>query len=245
MFLYNEIQSLNDLELVVYNYVIANSEEVKSMTIRELADKIHVSTTTIFRFCSKLNCDGYSEFKFKLNQYLEKNTISYYDEDASQMIDFFKKVNTEEFEELISRAAKLIVDKEKVFFVGVGTSGSLSKYGARFFSNIGKSSLYLDDPYYPTSSDNHSNTIVIALSVSGEQSSIIRQINGYKKGKASIVSITNTENNTIARIADINISYYMPFIILPGKYNITTQIPVIYIIEMIARKIQKLLADKK
>lgn len=244
MFSYNEIQSLNELELLVYNYVMANSDKIENLTIRELSDEVHVSTTTILRFCSKINCAGYSEFRFKLKQYLLEKNISYSDEDATQMIDFFKKVNNSEFEQLIAKASEIIVHKEKVFFAGIGTSGTLGKYGARFFSNIGKSSQYLDDPFYPTSSDDHSNSVLIVLSVSGEQNSIIRQINGYKKGKAAIISITNTENCTIARISDLSISYYMPSIILPEKYNITTQVPVIYIIEMIARKVQKLLADK-
>jgi DNA-binding MurR/RpiR family transcriptional regulator len=72
-----------------------------------------------------------------------------------------------------------------VFFAGIGTSGILGKYGARFVSNIRRLSQYLDDPYYPTSSGDHSNSVLIVLSVSGEQKYIIRQINGYKKGKAA------------------------------------------------------------
>lgn len=44
MFTYEQIQSLNDLELAVYSYVIMHMEKCVHMKIRELADKVHVST---------------------------------------------------------------------------------------------------------------------------------------------------------------------------------------------------------
>jgi len=67
MFSYNKIQSLNELELSLYNYIMKNSEKVVYMRIRELAKEAHVSTTTILRFCKKLDCEGFTEFKLKFN----------------------------------------------------------------------------------------------------------------------------------------------------------------------------------
>lgn len=42
------------------------------MTIRELADASAVSTTTALRFCKKMHCDGYSEFRIRFKLYLEQ-----------------------------------------------------------------------------------------------------------------------------------------------------------------------------
>ena len=67
MFRYEVIQSLNNLELSLYEYIMKNSKKVIYMRIRELAEEAHVSTTTILRFCKKLNCEGFSEFKVKFN----------------------------------------------------------------------------------------------------------------------------------------------------------------------------------
>lgn len=53
MFNYETVQSFNDLELIVYKYILSHKNEVKYMTIRELADAVHVSTSTIVRFCKK------------------------------------------------------------------------------------------------------------------------------------------------------------------------------------------------
>ena len=50
MFNAETIQSLNDLELEVYNYVIRQPEKVQYMRIREFAEEAHVSTSTVLRF---------------------------------------------------------------------------------------------------------------------------------------------------------------------------------------------------
>ena len=55
MFRYEVIQSLNNLELSLYEYIMKNSKKVIYMRIRELAEEAHVSTTTILRFCKNVN----------------------------------------------------------------------------------------------------------------------------------------------------------------------------------------------
>ena len=49
MFTYEEIMSLNELEMNVYQYVLKNREKVGYMKIRELAGEAHVSTTTVLQ----------------------------------------------------------------------------------------------------------------------------------------------------------------------------------------------------
>ena len=72
MFTCQEIKSFNALELEVYNYIMRHQDQVVEMKIRELADATHVSTTTILRFCKKIGCNGYSEFKLKYRMYLNQ-----------------------------------------------------------------------------------------------------------------------------------------------------------------------------
>ena len=66
MFTHTALASLNDLEMQVYQVVIKQSENVMYMTIRELADAAGVSTTTVLRFCRKMDCEGWSEFRIRL-----------------------------------------------------------------------------------------------------------------------------------------------------------------------------------
>ena len=73
MFTHAAVANLNGLEMQVYNYVIKNRDKVMYMTIRELADAVGVSTTTVLRFCRKLNCEGYSEFRVRFKLFIEHN----------------------------------------------------------------------------------------------------------------------------------------------------------------------------
>ena len=174
MFSHAAIASLNNIEMLVYNYVIKNRDKVMYMTIRELAEAAGVSTTTVLRFCRKLNCEGYSEFRVRFKLYLEQNEPQQANFGASEIISFFKGVNNDEFDQLLDQAIEIILSSERIIFVGAGTSGALAKYGARFFSNVGKFSNHIDDPYFPVTNDMARNALAIVLSVSGETEEILR-----------------------------------------------------------------------
>ena len=236
MFNYEMIQNLNDLELLLYRYIMKNIEKVIYMRIRELADEAHVSTTTILRFCKKVNCEGYSEFKVKLKMYVEKHESNKVKNDTSIIIDFFKKLDNSELNKKLDTLCDMIKETSNVIFIGSGTSGVLSKYAARYFSSIGKFAMYIDDPYFPRNYKVYEDSVIIAISVSGETSPIIDHISNLKREKCTIVSITNSENCTISKISDLNISYYVQQEKL-GISDITTQIPVLYIIESIGKRL--------
>ncbi|WP_114196027.1 MurR/RpiR family transcriptional regulator [Edaphovirga cremea] len=239
MFSHATIANLNGLELQVYNFVIKNKDKVMYMTIRELADAAQVSTTTVLRFCKKMHCDGYSEFRIRFKLYLEQKIQQPVNTGVSEIVTFFKSINNKEFDDLIDQAVYHIANAERIFFVGAGTSGSLGKYGARFFSNVGKFSSYIDDPYYPINSDMYKNALAIILSVSGETAEILRLASQFSLHHCKIVSITNNDSCSLAKMSDFNLSYHVPQMVMSGGYNITTQVPVIYILEVIGNRLVK------
>lgn len=65
IFTYQQIVELNDTETNIYQYVIKNTDAVLKMKVRDLANATFVSTATIVRFCQKLGCEGFTEFKTK------------------------------------------------------------------------------------------------------------------------------------------------------------------------------------
>jgi DNA-binding MurR/RpiR family transcriptional regulator len=89
----------------------------------------------------------------------------------------------------------------------------------------------------------YKDAIAIILSVSGETEEVLRFATQFSQHNCKIISLTNSENSTLARMADLNISYHMPQIVLEGQYNITTQIPVLYIIETIGKKLPLIKRD--
>lgn len=242
MFTHSAVASLNNLEMMVYNFVVKNRDKVMYMTIRELADAAGVSTTTVLRFCRKLNCEGYSEFRVRFKLYLEQNEPQQANFGASEIISFFRSVNNDEFDALLEEAVDIILESERIIFVGAGTSGALAKYGARFFSNVGKFSNHIDDPYFPVTNDMAKNALAIVLSVSGETEEILRFASQFSLHRCKVLSVTSHENSSLAKLADFNLSWHVPQTRIAGVYDITTQIPVIYILETLGRKLAKKVA---
>lgn len=238
MFEVEQIKALNELELEVYRYVIKNKERVQYMRIRELADEVHVSTSTILRFCKKVDCDGYAEFKIMLKQFNNMYTKKEAKNDITETMDFFKKISSRQYEDMFLQLADKILEAKSVIFIGSGMSGIVAKYGARFFSSVGKFSLYVDEPHYPTRSTLFENALVIVFSVSGESRDTIGHVMRFKERNCQILSVTNSENCTLARLSDYNIPYYVTSIKIE-EYDITTQLPAICIIEQLGRELSR------
>ncbi|MFC4402197.1 MurR/RpiR family transcriptional regulator [Gracilibacillus xinjiangensis] len=237
MFTHEMIASFNQLETDLYNYISQNTEKAAYMRIRELADETHVSTATILRFCRKVGCAGFTEFKIMLKMGLEDKKKTVIKSPQHSITEFFERtLNNRELEGNLEEAASAISEAENVVFIGMGSSGILAEYGARYFSASGKFSLYIKDPHFPIHKKFQDSSITVVLSVSGDNPFTITQINQLKQEGSKVISITNNRLSTIAKISDINIAYY----VTEERYqsaNITTQVPVIYILEAIARKI--------
>jgi DNA-binding MurR/RpiR family transcriptional regulator len=239
MFTNDMIASFNELETSLYHYIIQNSDKVAYMRIRELADETHVSTASILRFCKKLNCEGFTEFKVKLKMDLEENKKTVIKSSQQSVVEFIERALKGDLEEKISQAAHLVNQADNVIFIGIGSSGILAEYGARYFSSLGTFSMYIKDPHFPIHAKLRNNSVTIALSVSGENPFTVTHLNQLKHEGSKIISITNNKFSTIAKISDLNIPYYVTEE-LYEEANITTQVPVVYILEAMAREIYKL-----
>lgn len=233
------LSQFSDLDYVVYNYILSNNEKISYMTIRELANEAHVSTTTITRFCRKLNCNGFTEFKVKYKFEAEERKNQQKSYDYSVVLNFLERVNTEDFKKQIDEVSTIIASKKHVIFLGVGNSGIIADYASRYFCNVGIFSTGVNNPMFPINLEVPSETIIITLSVEGEVQILVQNFDILKRSKATVVSITNSKNSTLAKMSDYNISYYiqreLAYENTWGKVDITSQIPAVYIIETLAK----------
>lgn len=238
LFTYKQIADLNPTETSVYQYVIKNIPAVIKMSVRDLAKATHVSTATIVRFCQKLDCQGFVEFKTKLKLFNEGLLLPDIDDEIDVILEFFNYARSEDFKENIAEFVEYVDNAQSITFLGIGTSGLLGKYGARYFSNVGYYSQGIDDPYWPPPVNSDSSHLLIVLSESGETREIIDQIKMYQRQNTKIVSIINKPDTTIGNMSDLCINYYVKDIVLPQTYNISSQIPVLYILERVTRELQ-------
>ena len=234
MFTHEIVSSFNELEMSIYNCIIKNKTRISHMKIKDLADEAHVSTATILRFCKKLGCEGYSEFKLRYKEYLQQTALLLTDSEETTVKGFLTRIDSKEFQDSLNEAFSILKDSQRIILIGIGTSGILAQYGARFFSNVGRFSLYVDDPYLPILQDLSEDTVTIALSESGNTQQTINLAMQLKERGSLLLSITNHPGSTLDRISDYSITYHVPEILV-NHTNITTQVPVVYILETLAR----------
>ncbi|MDC0814176.1 SIS domain-containing protein [Lactococcus petauri] len=131
--------------------------------------------------------------------------------------------------------------------MGVGTSGALADYGTKYFNNAGLPAFEVIDPYQPLMTNNAKTMTVVALSISGKTNFIIAQIVAYKRDGVKVIAITNEVNNTMANMADISIPYNVAHegSKVHALGNLTTQLPVMAILEQLAHKTQEIRQNKK
>ena len=230
------LSSFNELEHSIYECITKNKEHIAQMTIKELATEAHVSTGSILRFCKKVGCDGYSHFKLCYREHLNQEKMAFADNGETVLKNFVYYVDSKEFQTSIEQAFLLLKESKQIIFTGIGSSGTLGKYGARYFSNIGHFSFYVEDPWQPILQDLTNHTVAIALSESGTTSQTIDIASQLKERGSLLITVTNNENSTLAKIADCVVAYHVPEVIV-NRSNITTQIPVLYIIETLAKKL--------
>lgn len=240
MFHYKSVQKLNELELGVYNYVMTHRDEVMHMKIRQLAANAHVSTTTVLRFCTKMGYEGYSDFKLQLKIEKENKALNNLSKRDDELQDFFKLVRKQEFQHNLLACAQMFQKVPRLFFFGMGSSGMMAQYGARLFSTVGIDTLNIEDSFYPLPETANESTILIVLSVSGETEMMLQLVSRLKAKGVLIVSITNHETSTLAKISDKSIPCYIPIELVADHYNVTSQVPTVYLLEELARKTRQL-----
>lgn len=237
MFSYDELQKYNETDIRIYKYIVSNFEKIQYMTIRELAEELQVSTSTILRFCNKNDFVGYAEFKEALKKEILLQKSMPPSEDLQELSDFFERTNSNAFEEKLSAAVQMLRNSDMIIFIGMGSSGTLAKYGARYFSNLGHFAVGLEDALYPIEFFQWKNTAVLAISESGETSRLMEAIHQFKQKNCKILSITNSSLSTLAKLSDWNFSYHLKPQRINGGYNGTTQVPALFVMEALAKRI--------
>lgn len=245
LFTQDKISKFNTIEMDIYMYLQENSKDIDELKIRELASRLHVSTATILRFCKKLGCSGYAEFKYKYKESMAPTVTKFTREvkGSDKYFRFDTDDGAQELENRILEVAEFMKTANKIIFIGDGTSGVMAKYGALFLTTMGRSAQYIDAPFVPIPVEDHSSTLVIALSVSGETVALIDRLEGFKSLGAKLTSITNGKENTISKLVDIALYYDIPkeeFMVVGPKKTIirvngASQIPAMYLIEALIR----------
>lgn len=235
-FTYSQVESLNETETYVYNYVVKNTKKVLNESIRELANDTHVSTATVMRFCKKMGCDGFTELKYRLKENVEVQKTKE-DDVNDQFDDFIKKVKSSDYLESIRRAVEIIKQSDSILTFGIGSNSDFAKYTSRLLSHVGYYCYGVDGAAYPVQrvAEGHQG-VIIAFYESLQRKLLFEEIYRYKNKNYMIIMLTNTNMGSMEHVCD-EVIHISDGNVMLGK--IYSGIPMLYAIEKLAYELTK------
>lgn len=194
------VETLNQSDKAIYDFVISHIHEVKDMSIRSLSHECYVSTSTMFRFVQKLGFSGYADFinSIRLTDYTDHSGLEKLYQDnpvpdrnnyLSLIIHAVRTANNEivpRFQELFTPGARLILISDE-------EAGEAAMYAYRQFSNAGVSVVY---PRLSYELDSCRRTLcrddlILFLSLSSPDASVVSAAEKlYRPCHPGILSVT-------------------------------------------------------
>lgn len=226
---FKDLSSLSSVDMTIYRYVTQNPEQVIYMRVRDIAQNTHVSNSSVMRFIHKIGFSSFPEFK----AYLKNNDTSS-KPDTNKMIFYNENNFPKDIANRLQVVANIVYQSDNVTTLGMGESAFLAEYAARRMASLGFNTTPVTDPFYPLHAklENTTNNVLFCYSVSGETTELIELINEFiNDDDVTIVCITSNENSSIAKMSRYVLSYNEERHYLTNHYDLSSQIPVMYITE--------------
>ncbi|WP_220349855.1 MurR/RpiR family transcriptional regulator [Virgibacillus dokdonensis] len=247
------ISKLSENEKKLYNFIIRNMDEVKHLTIRSIASKCYVSPATFIRFLRKIGFSGYSEF-IAILKYTDydpiKNHNPFVVSQEEYRLEYLKNI----YETVrvldhknIDKIIQYLATNPRIVVMARGLNKSIAHYFEYLFSGIGFEVVFPEDHYfrYMILNQIRDTDLVFFLSYGGEDKKLINDIEKLNiKSKATIISITSANNNSVQNLSHINLYVFADSIEFNG-IDMTSRISMISIIEIIAYKYMESIKKNK
>lgn len=223
MILINEmkqIKGLTEREQDICKYILQYPEKISIMSSRDLGYATFTSAATVTRFCKKIGCKGYPDFKIRFLSEIKLPSSEESEElleisERDSIISIIKKVEKiqnkaikqtkqEVSIEQIMRIGEMLYKTEYIDFYVYDINVHLAEYGCSQFFHCGK----IANTYTATNIQQllalmkKENHISIIISHTGENSRLIEIAKSLKRNKTKTIVITPDKNRTLSEIGD-------------------------------------------
>lgn len=217
----NSMNNFSKSEKKIAEYILKNSDYVKTINSTQLAKAAKVGQASIIRFVKKIGFTGFSDFKIKLNQELasitDNENILHSSVTLNDSIEeITKKIAKDSMDSIsitqsnlkdseLKKAIKLLADANKIILIGMGASSLVAKDFSYKLSKIGKIAIHTVDSDVQLTHVINSNSkdLVVAISQSGEKKEIIKCLKEAKKNKTPIIGITGKSGTSMEEFSDV------------------------------------------
>ncbi|MDE0305923.1 MAG: MurR/RpiR family transcriptional regulator [Albidovulum sp.] len=212
-------------EKCVADYILDNLDKSAYLNQLEIAEAVGVSVATVNRFCVKLGCSGFREFKIRLAQsvavsmqYLGEPVNDNSGSDQlvvqvfSALIDTLNLARNQLDSDVVARTIGVLSQARRICFVGVGGgSANVAREGANRFFRLGIPSESHADGYLQrmVASTFGKGDVLFAISASGQPRELLDSVAIARQYGAHTISLTKS-GSSLAALTDISIMVDLP-----------------------------------
>lgn len=191
--------SFTQSEKEIADFFLQNKEKMIDFSIEELSKQLFVSKASISRFVKKCGFKGYREFIYQYNKSTNEENVTIADSTRT-ILDTYQELLTKTYslidEAQINRIVNMIGEMKRVIVCGAGSSGLAATEMESRFMRIG---IDIDSL---TSSDRiriqavfcNESSLVIGISISGENESVLYLLQEACQRGAKTILITSRYN---------------------------------------------------
>lgn len=236
------VRELNASERKIFEYVVRNIDEVKTMQIRMLAAECFVSTTTIMRFARKLGFSGYREFSESLrfaSHAAEQSELppvlwkqSYSEEYLKNVIESVRVLTADKIEQF---KAALSPDVRICCF-GVGLDQEVAHFAYHLLTSLGyRASCPVNQFETKAAIDRfRDGDVALLVSMSGEDLEVVEFVERVQaRHKPVIATITHSANNTLQSLSTIDFYVFAEHIVFNSE-ELSSRVSMMAIIELLS-----------
>ncbi len=204
-------------EKKIANCLLEDPACILPLSISEFSAKAGCGDATAIRFARRLGLKGYQELKIAIAG--EVSTLSREREQISKddtCFDMFsKRINDIQIAlentrsvldpEDLGRAAKAILEAERIIIFGLGNSSPIAMDAQYKFLRVGLHCSACSDSHLQVNIASHLNSrcVAIGISHSGRSADVVEALRLARLCGATTVCVTNHEVSPITRVSDI------------------------------------------
>lgn len=227
------VQQLSDSDEALRTFIFKNPAQIFQLSAREIAAKIPCSSATVTRFVKKCGFLSFRDFQIYIRNEVENMTGTSMTKRIFLEQIFVDQVFEADINEQITRVGELFQAADWICCIGMGSSGIMAEYAARKLNMIGFKALSSNEPYAPflKREAKENGNVVLLFSSSGETREMVELAQLLKSYDKTIISVTNSGDNLLAKLSSINLCYYTEKQRLSYQFDLSSQVPVVALIE--------------
>ncbi|MDO5411107.1 MAG: MurR/RpiR family transcriptional regulator [Lachnospiraceae bacterium] len=214
-------KNFTEREETIRSYILNNPERIKNMSTRELGEATFSSPASISRFCKKLGCNSYSDFKIRFFGELKLTDLESQDDNLSisqrenvvTAISKITQISKKALEqtkkdinlEQMSRLGQWINQTEYIDFYAYDMNVHLANYGCNNLFYCRKTAhVYSATNLQELSALNSRGRdhLAIIISHTGRNSRLVEVLRTLKHNKVKTIVITTHIDSIMTREAD-------------------------------------------